>query len=228
MEGRYPNSIMLTLAECSDPSRVDEWLDWYAHVHTPDVTSAGIFTNMIRFRNTDPNHVGRQIANFSESDYEDPLEALEELKRRRDPFRDPSRYSPLTTVSPDGGPFCGIGGELQFTSNSPVRGVLIQSFELEDRANEMEFNNWFNDLRVPLVLGPGVFQSAYRYQAMADNGPERRFLCVYETDRPDVAEANSENIQLVSNSSRQESQFDGMNLQWEMTAERVFPLEGRQ
>ena len=127
MEGRYPEAIMLTLATCREPDRIDEWLDWYAHIHTPDVTSAGVFVNMIRFRNTFRAHGGREIANFSETYFTDPIAALEELKRRRAPFRGTGRQSPLTRVVDGGGPFVKVGGEFQFVKNAPVRGVLIVS-----------------------------------------------------------------------------------------------------
>ena len=146
MEGRYPEAIMLTLATCREPDRIDEWLDWYAHIHTPDVTAAGVFVNMIRFRNTDRAHGGHEIANFSETHFTDPITALEELKRRRAPFRGTGRQSPLTRVVDGGGPFVKVGGEFQFVKNAPVRGVLIVSDRPASDADEAEFN--------PLVQRP--------------------------------------------------------------------------
>jgi len=228
LEGRYPSSIMLTLAASSDPTRVAEWLDWYAHIHTPDVTSGRVFTNMIRFMNTESDHGGRQVANFSESDFEDPVAALEELKRRRDPFRDPSRNSPLTTVAKGGGPFISIGGEFQFIRNSPVRGIYVESTLLEESRDSQVFNNWYNDTRIYSMLRPGIFQSAYRYQAVTADGPENRYLCVYETDRSDVAAAVGENIAMIDDPDSDLTQMIGVKVQWEMTAERIFPLEGRR
>ena len=127
MEGRYPNSIMMTLATCSDRDHFDEWLDWYSYIHTPDITSAGVFTYMTSFRNASNEHQGREIINLSESDFEDPLEALEELKRKRAPFRSDDRMSPYTKVVPGGGPFIKVGGEFQFVRNAPVHAIFILS-----------------------------------------------------------------------------------------------------
>ena len=229
MEGRYPEAIMLTLATCREPDRIDEWLDWYAHIHTPDVTSAGVFVNMIRFRNADRAHGGREIANFSETHFTDPIAALEELKRRRAPFRGTGRQSPLTRVVDGGGPFVKVGGEFQFVKNAPVRGVLIVSDRPASNADEAEFNRWYNDVRIPALLRPGLFQSAYRYRAVSTEGPERRYLCVYETDRPDVAEAAATNHRLVAETGDGgRSDFNGCEDLWWMAAFRIFPLEGRQ
>ena len=192
------------------------------------MTSAGVFVNMIRFRNTDRDHGGREIANFSETHFTDPIAALEELKRRRAPFRGTGRQSPLTRVVDGGGPFVKVGGEFQFVKNAPVRGVLIVSDRPASDADQAEFNRWYNDVRIPALLRPGLFQSAYRYQAVSTDGPERRYLCVYETDRPDVAEAAATNNRLVAETGEGgRSDFNGCEDLWWMAAVRIFPLEGR-
>lgn len=223
MEGRYPNAIMLTLAECSDRSHLDEWLDWYARIHTPDVTSAGIFVDMIRFMNTDSDHGGRQIANLSETDFANPLDALEELKRRRAPFSSESRRSEFTNVVAGGGPMIKVGGQFQAVKNAPVRGIFIEATTLLEQSEEEAFNRWYNDEHVASVLTTGVFQSAYRYQGISPSGPTNSYICIYETEREDANVALHESRE----SGHREVVFGGMELAWEMTARRIWPLEGR-
>ena len=227
MEGRYPNGIMLTLATCRDRAHLEEWLHWYAHIHTPDVTSAGVFVNMIRFRNTDPNHQGREYVNLSETDFDDPVEALEELKRRRSPFRSDDRQSPYTEVAPGGGPYRREGGEFQFVKNAPVRGVLMSASRPVDGVDSADFNRWFNDAHVPAVLGPGIFQSAYRYRSANSDGSGPSYLAIFETDREDVAAAAAENQAALAALGTDDGADDVREVLWWLTAERVFPLEGR-
>jgi hypothetical protein len=223
MEGRYPKAIMLTLAACSEPDHLDEWLDWYARIHTPDVTAAGIFVNMIRFMNTASDHEGRQIANLSETDFADPLEALEELKARGAPFVAENRRSEYTRVVEGGGPFVRVGGEFQFIKNAPVRGIYLEAMTLVGDAAVAGFNDWYNDRHIPAMLTPGIFQSAYRYQRVSAAGPTHSFLCIYETDRVDADRALVE----TRDQAGLPDQFVSSKLAWEMTARRIWPLEGR-
>ncbi len=225
MEGRYPNSIMLTIASCSEVEHIDEWLDWYSRIHTPDITAAGVFTNMIQFINTDPDHQGRQIANLSECSYDDPYMALEELRKKRAPYRNDNRQSPYTKIYGKEGPMIRIGGEFQHTKNAAVNGIFIENVSIDGIKTIREFEYWYHDKRIPSVLSPGIFQSAYRYQALSTEGPLNNFVCIYETDRddPDTAMQEIKAITLTEN-----SQYPRMRINWEMAAKRLSPMEGRQ
>ena len=35
MEGRFPNGILFVMSNCSDPSKEDEFNDWYTNIHLP-------------------------------------------------------------------------------------------------------------------------------------------------------------------------------------------------
>lgn len=235
MESRYPNSIMMTLATCTDHDHFEEWLNWYSYIHTPDITSAGVFTYMTRFRNASSDHQEREIINLSESDFEDPLEALEELKRKRAPFRSDDRMSPYTKVVPGGGPFVKVGGEFQFVRNAPVHGIFISASQSIEKADEATYNQWYNDVHIPNFLRPGIFQSAYRYQMAApdphfesEETVRKYYLCIYETEYENVIEAVTENQQRIGESEKSNGNFTKIETLWEIAATRIFPLEGRR
>ena len=235
MEGRNPNSIMMTLATCSDRAHFDEWLDWSSYIHTPDITSAGVFTYMTRFRNASNEHQGREIINLSESDFEDPLEALEELKRKRAPFRSDDRMSPYTKVVPGGGPFIKVGGEFQFVRNAPVHAIFISASQPMEEADEATYNKWYNDIYIPNFLKPGIFQSAYRYEMAApdphfesEKAVRKHYLCIYETEYENVIEAVAENQQSMEKSEEFNKSCEKVDTLWEIAASRIFPLEGRR
>lgn len=224
MEGRYPDSIMLTLASCSDTERLTEWLDWYSRIHTPDITEGGIFNNMIRFLNTETNHEGRQVANLSECGFKDPYAALKELREIRAPYRDDNRQSPYTKIYGQEGPMVKISGEFQYVKNAPVRGIYIENISLTDPDQLRAFNYWYNDTHIPALLKTGLFQSAYRYRGLHPDGPLDTFVCIYETDREDPDEAITEAKELASYKL---TGFEALKLNWNMTAKRIWPLEGR-
>lgn len=226
MEGRYPPAIMLTLAHCADPQHTEQWLDWYARIHTPDVTSAGVFTHMIRFMNTAHDHGGCQIANLSETEFADPLEAIEALKERRAPFTGEDRRSPYTRVVEGGGPMVRVGGQFQYVKNAPVRSIFLEGMSLTNPAAERAFNRWYNDDHIPSLLSGGGFQSAYRYQGFSPQGPTMEFVCIYESDRRDVEQALTESIAVAQGGQR--AIFADAKPTWEMTAIRIWPMEGRE
>ena len=49
---------ILTHVLCTDPTRVDEWNQWYDDVHVPDMLSCGAFAAMSRWRRVTPNAIG--------------------------------------------------------------------------------------------------------------------------------------------------------------------------
>ena len=55
---------------------------------------------------------------------------------------------------------------------------------------EDEFNDWFNHTHVPDILGLGVFDRIYRYEAIDE--PKARYLAVWESDYVDLKEAMEE------------------------------------
>lgn len=50
-----PRGIIVTMAQCTDPAREEEFNRWYSHTHIPDLSRAKGFVRARRFRNTRPD-----------------------------------------------------------------------------------------------------------------------------------------------------------------------------
>lgn len=49
-----PRGILVTMTECADPQREEEWNRWYSHTHIPDLSRAQGFVRARRFRRIEP------------------------------------------------------------------------------------------------------------------------------------------------------------------------------
>ena len=59
MEGRFPNGVVLVLANCAIPAREADMNEWYQNVHIPDVTRSGVFPDKLAGQLVDRNEAGR-------------------------------------------------------------------------------------------------------------------------------------------------------------------------
>ena len=188
MEGRYPNGLMVAITSCKDPSKTEEFNNWYNHMHVPDVTEPGIFRNAIRFANTDPaSEVGQYVATY-ETDFEDVSQAMPAHQKAREALKKEGDRSSPWMQSSGAHIFKKLGGEFRAASK-PSRGIFLMFTNSKDPAREDEFNRWYEDIHLPEILSTGAFHTVYRYECLDPERLKAKFLAIYETDTADLAQA---------------------------------------
>ena len=191
MEGRYPNGLMVAITSCNDPSKTEEFNNWYNHMHVPDVTAAGIFHHCIRFANTDPaSEVGQYVATY-ETNFEDVTQAMPAHTEARAKLREEGGRSSPWMQSSGAHIFKRLGGEFRAASK-PSLGIFLVFTNCKDASKEDEFNRWYEDLHIPEILSTEAFHTVYRYECLDPERLKAKFLAIYETDTVDLAEARKQ------------------------------------
>ena len=227
MEGRYPNGILMSLSESTDPAREDEFNYWYNHVHIPDCTVAPmVLHHGCRFIDTNPDPKpgdGKYVAIY-ETDWEDVAKAREAVVELAGKIREQGRYHPLFKYV-KGGFFKKIGGEFYSSTSRPVRGLLAVVSNPKDPAKEEEFNRWYNDIHVPDILDTGLYHSAYRFENIAPEASGGKYLAIYETDQSDPGKASDE-LQKLRLSWEQNGRFpEIIDVVYRVAARRIWPMD---
>ncbi len=190
MEGRFPNGVLIALANCNDPSREDEFNRWCDEVHLPDLQSTGLLTNATRFVNVDPQPDQPKYVNIYETNA-DVKEARTSFAALRQSIVDAGRMSDLGKTEA-WGIFPRIGATSTASPGKPVRGILLNSQNCKDPDRDQEFSDWYNNVHIPDILASGFFHSAYRYEnaepgnvyslATPISGVLGKYINLYETD----------------------------------------------
>ena len=77
------------------------------------------------------------------------------------------------------------------------RGIYFVLTDLEDPAQEQEFNYWYNYIHIPDIVSKGILQNPTRYEALEPKPPETlrpraQYLTIWETDRVDLDQVVNE------------------------------------
>ena len=180
MEGRFPTGILLALTNCNDPSREDEFNQWYDEYHLPDLQSTGLLSNAARFVNADPRPGQPNYVAIYETFAEDIVKAREDFAELRAKIFAANRMTDLGDMAA-WGIFQGIGSTSTASPGRPVGGLLINSQNSKDPSRAQEFSDWYSTIHVPDVLGSGLYHSAYRYQNDEPGDVLGQFINIYET-----------------------------------------------
>jgi hypothetical protein len=200
MDGRFPNAVLLAFVNCLDPSRIDEFDKFCDEVHLPDLQQSGMLTNAQRFVNADLQPGQPQYLNVYETDF-DVAEARTAFAELRASLLAAGRMDAMKGMAESvaWGIFPSIGSKSTATAGKPVRGLLVNSQDCKDPANEAEFSDWYSNVHIPDIFASGFFHSAYRYEsepgtvfAMADPvaGVLGKYTNIYETDLDPIDASN--------------------------------------
>ena len=223
MEGRYPTGLLFVITNCSDPSKEEEFNYWYNHIHLPDVTSSGAFQHAIRFANTEPDAAdGKYIATY-ETFQDDVPKAWSVLQEHTTRLREQGRSFPALKLV-TAGVFKKLGGEF-CGANRPTRGILAVLSNCNDPAREDECNRWYNDVHLPDILDSGLYNTAYRYEALDPQATGAKYLAIYETHLSDPGKAGSELRKLRANWEERERMCGLIDVSRRMTARRTWPMD---
>src|SRR5712691_10684939 len=72
-----------------------------------------------------------------------------------------------------------------------TKAALIVVSACTDPSREDEFNHWYNDIHLPVILRLPHFVSATRYEIAKPAPGEGKYVAVYELDTDDVESAAS-------------------------------------
>ena len=64
-------------------------------------------------------------------------------------------------------------------------GVLVVMVNNGDSSKDAEFNEWYNEVHVPDVVGTGSYYHATRYENINPKPGGAKYLAIYETDWED-------------------------------------------
>ncbi len=187
MEGRYPKGILLILTDCGDRAEEAGLNSWYKEVFLPRVTASGTLRHPNRYRNT------AEVLGADKSRYMDILETdsgdlgacMAEfdgiLRQLVDSQRmHPAMETQLTAV------FRATGPEFRHPSRTDeITGLMVLLSNCGDESKDKEFNDWYNTIHIPHVVGSGRYHTAYRYEAIDLVRSPGRYLAIYETDDAD-------------------------------------------
>ena len=219
MEGRYPNGLLFVVANCSDPTKEEEFNYWYNHIHLPDATEPGVFIHAIRFESTDPNPgMGKYVCTY-ETYQPDVAKAWEQQLSFAAKWRGTDRFSHYMDLS-FAGAFKRVGGEFR-ASIRPTRGIMAVMFNCNDSEREEELNQWYGDVHIPDILDSGLWHTAYRYESTNPAETKAKYLTIYETDS--------------SNPYKQTLELEKLRADWaqrgrstEIAVERVYRASSRR
>ncbi len=89
----------LVFTNCNDPTREQEFNDWYNDTHIPDVLDTGCFHTAYRYQSLEPQETGAKYLALYETDWDDPWQARQETAEKHRPgWIQRGRYSELMDV----------------------------------------------------------------------------------------------------------------------------------
>jgi len=191
MEGRYPPGVLISLMDCTEAGREDEFNRWFDETLIPGIEDLGYVRNSRRYENVlsqTPTFQGRPKYLAICEIYKDDLEgAIKDIHRREaeiasSPKGISSFVSKVNTV------YRRIGPEFRTErSGGVVRCVYCGLLACADPDREDEFNKWYNERHAPETIVNDVFafDTSYRYQVVDPNDPvphqSSPYLTLYET-----------------------------------------------
>lgn len=189
MDGRHPEAVRLTLTSCTDRANEAEFNSWYDKIHLPDILGSGIATHGTRFADADResgNPAYLVLYELPVTDLERSNQAFADQVRRLSERGRMSKHLQIARRSM----WRRIGGHVAAgQSRAKTAGLFIIESNCTSPAREREFNDWYDRIHLPDLLGTRLFQTAHRFHGMA--GQEGgQYLAIYETDRDPLEAVN--------------------------------------
>lgn len=76
---RKTTAVTVVLADSTDPTKFDEFKTWYQNIHSPDIVATGAYFDSNRYEN--PKAEKGRLAAIHETDWEDPVSALQTMRK---------------------------------------------------------------------------------------------------------------------------------------------------
>ena len=162
MEGRFSKGLLYVLTNCKDPAKEEELNQWFNQTHFPDMTTSGIFTTALRFRNVSPSldpHEARYAALY-ETEHDDLAEVMQKLDALLGDLHQRGRIHPALEMV-HVALYRGMDSGFQTrATGQKTRGIMVMESDCSDPSREEEFNRWYDDIHLPDVLSTGLYHAA--------------------------------------------------------------------
>jgi hypothetical protein len=191
MDTRNPNGMLATLADCSNPSREDEFKRWFNEVCMPGLAALECLRHYKHFENVMSHTATFQgkpkYLSLSEVYGDDFTEIHREIKASRSEMKSEGKvfdaYLPMLDMTL----FRSVGPEIRTDrTGRAVAGIYVVLCFCTDPSREEEFNRWYDRRHAPDALALGAYDTAYRYKIVdpMDAIPYRPYyLTIYETSK---------------------------------------------
>lgn len=174
-----------------DPTREDEFNDWYDRIHVPDVLATPGFVRARRFVNKEfRDGRGKYMAVFEiETDNIENTMQLRHARRaeeNRQGRASASRSNFLFAVWRDV-LWKQIFERYAPESSTSRTGKWLNMVEQNcDPAREAEYHDWYNTIHIPDILATPGFVSARRYEIKEFRDGRGKYLALYEIETDDI------------------------------------------
>ena len=190
MNGQSSKGIYVVLSECNDPSREEEFNQWYTHTHLADVLSLGIFHRAWRYEAATPD-TPKYLALY-ETDAEDLPAAVRKLDAQRDFWRQEGKFHPTLEVLYRSFMATREPGIFVFDQPTPGRitGLLMMGSNPKTPGTDDAFNEWYDNVHMTDLAATGLFKVGHRFEALEEPAEgQARYLNLYETELEEVSRA---------------------------------------
>jgi hypothetical protein len=175
--------VRFVLANPSDPSRLDEFTDWY-DTYSAAITVPGYLASDVRFENPDASGERNSPRYATIYDIVSPDPATAWPDTEHSPayptrlFSDPRAglVSPALRAS-----YALVGSQLQPGRHGPLTGIHVI---LSDGSDDTERQH-----REAQILQTGLFYSATRFRLIEGSPDPAGWLEIFQTDQPDPLQA---------------------------------------
>jgi len=175
VKGRYPPGVFITLADCLNPARENEFNLWYNETLVPNMDTLGFVRNAERYENVFGNEVTfrsrpKYLALYEV--YHDNLkQALKEIHQREDELKSQGKWFTDMIVKTNT-LYQRVGPEFRSErSGSPIQIVYCGLVGPSDMSRKAEYDKWYNERHSPDALEAGLFDVGYRYDIVDPDDP---------------------------------------------------------
>jgi hypothetical protein len=223
---------MVTLADCADPAREEEFHRWCDRVLVPEMEGAGWIRHARRFVNVladTPTFLGRPRHLLLAEVYRDDLaHALKDVRRLEAELQRQGKgfgavVSMVNTL------YARTGPEFHTErSGRKPKGVYVVFCYVKDTTRESAFNRWYDEKHMPEALARGFYDTGYRYRVVDPGDPDPfqpPYLSLYETSM-DPREARDKLVQERSRWYGDPDWVSLLGLRYTGGFRQVFPAAG--
>ena len=183
-------ALLIAWTNCSEPSLEQEYNQYYDATFIPAMLRYPTVRSATRF-SASPDSLGPgdgAYLTLYDLDSDDPTETLRLLRVHMKSSGDDQLPGLAGVRAATFRRLASIGGagqaEQRLFGNGEPEGVLVVFSDCGDPNAHEDFQNWYRDTHLPVMVATGAFRHASLWQATDLEAGEQRYMAIYEADRP--------------------------------------------